>query len=443
MTKKMPADAIAALTPSTRDRYVDFLRAASILVVVLGHWLMAVVYFRDGALSGSSALDVVPGLWAATWVLQVMPLFFFVGGFSNFVSWRSVTAKGGTYSSFLRSRTGRLLKPTAVFVGAWIVVAAAVELAAPGSSAALRQATAILAKPLWFLAVYVLVVAVAPAMYRVHRRYSWRVPLALTAAAVVVDTIRIAGGMELVGYLNFAFVWLCAHQLGYLYADGSLVALGRRIHAVLALGGLAVLAALAASEIYSPSMVGMATDKASNNSPPTVCLIALTVWLVGLAMLLRPAISRWLGGARNWAAIVSVNSVIMTVYLWHLTALLVAVVVLYPLGFPQPAGGSAGWWLSRIPWIACLTVLLAGFVAVFGRFERSGFARSDARSRPWAAAAGTACVVAALAGFATSGFAGVTQLGGGGPAANALMFLCGYRLTAGRVTARVSRSTAR
>ncbi len=32
---------MAEQTPESRNRYVDFLRAASIMVVVFGHWLMA------------------------------------------------------------------------------------------------------------------------------------------------------------------------------------------------------------------------------------------------------------------------------------------------------------------------------------------------------------------------------------------------------------------
>ena len=32
-------------TPESRNRYVDFLRALSILAVVLGHWLISAPYF--------------------------------------------------------------------------------------------------------------------------------------------------------------------------------------------------------------------------------------------------------------------------------------------------------------------------------------------------------------------------------------------------------------
>ena len=74
------ADLVAA-TPATRDRYVDFLRAASIVVVMLGHWMMAVVTRRDGTWELGNLLTEFRGAWLLTWVFQVMPVFFFVGGF--------------------------------------------------------------------------------------------------------------------------------------------------------------------------------------------------------------------------------------------------------------------------------------------------------------------------------------------------------------------------
>ena len=39
---------LAAATPDTRNRVVDFYRAVAIAVLVLGHWLMAAVVVRDG-----------------------------------------------------------------------------------------------------------------------------------------------------------------------------------------------------------------------------------------------------------------------------------------------------------------------------------------------------------------------------------------------------------
>ena len=51
---------LAAATPATRNRVVDLLRAAAIVVVVLGHWLMAAVVVRDGELEIGHLLELAP-----------------------------------------------------------------------------------------------------------------------------------------------------------------------------------------------------------------------------------------------------------------------------------------------------------------------------------------------------------------------------------------------
>ena len=396
---------LADATPISRDRYVDFLRALSIAVVVFGHWLMAVVYQDNGRLEGGSALDLVPGLWILTWFLQVMPIFFFVGGFSNQVSWDSVQRKGEGYRGFLVARVQRLMKPTAIFITTWLVVGTVVRLTIADSFGSLDLALAMVAKPLWFLAVYVLVTAMAPIMLALHRRHGGRVLIVLGVGALLGDVARIGAGLTAVGYLNFAFVWLFAHQLGFFYADGAFDR-GRRFALGLAAAGMLTLIGLVASGVYSPSMVGMASDKASNNSPPSICLIALTVWLVGLVLFFRAPATKWLSGRGAWSAVVAANSMIMTVFLWHLTALLIAVVVLTPLGLPQPEVGTALWWVWRPLWIAVLTAVLIPFVITFHRFERPAPRAENSRvrvPRPIIAIA-IGCLVAGLAGLANYGF---------------------------------------
>jgi hypothetical protein len=425
-------------TPEGRDRYVDLLRAFSILVVVVGHWLMAVIYLDSDGIRGSNALDVVPGLWLLTWVLQVMPLFFVVGGFSNLVAWRSLRRKHLSYASFLRSRVVRLMRPTLVFVAAWTGAAILIHLAFPGSSDGLGVATELVAKPLWFLAVYVLVVALAPLMIALHDRHGLAVPLAMVLGAAFVDVLRIGFGIPAIGYLNFAFVWLFAHQLGFFYADGVLTSLSRRFLVGLAAASLGILTVLTAAGIYSPSMVGMKTSAASNNSPPTVCLILLTIWLTSGAMLLRPAATRWLQHRKVWASVIVANSMIMTIFLWHLTAALVAVLVLFPVGFPQPRGGSALWWAWRPVWLVVLSVTLAGLMAIFARFERPPASSTNARSgaSAIAIAGGVATLVAGLASLAQSGFSLIPITSAGQilsqPLFNVLLVMCGYRALASR-----------
>ena len=399
---------LAAATPQSRDRYVDFLRALSIGVVVFGHWLMAIVFFEGGRVSGENALEVIPGMWILTWILQVMPVFFFVGGFSNAVSLKAAYARGQSPRGFIAARVERLMKPTIVFLATWMATAFVLENVFDLGPAVVHS-TELIAKPVWFLAVYVLVIALAPFMLALHERHGVRVPIAMVAGTVLVDIARIGFEVELLGYLNFAFVWLFVHQVGFFYADGSLTKLSRRVFGVTAAAGLGALVLLTNIGVYSRSMVGVTGDGVSNNDPPSVCLIALTVWLISITMLARDRVSRWLDGTRPWSAVIAANSMIMTVFLWHLTALLIAVVVAYPLGFPQYEGGTAGWWLTRPLWLAVLLVALAPLTLLFWRFEKPRFGSIKKRAVPERAPTivGVTMLVVGMSGFAQGGFAGV------------------------------------
>ena len=73
-------DALAAATPDSRNRVVDFLRAFAILVVAFGHWTAAAVVVRDGTFEGNQILNHASWTHPLTWVIQVMPVFFLVGG---------------------------------------------------------------------------------------------------------------------------------------------------------------------------------------------------------------------------------------------------------------------------------------------------------------------------------------------------------------------------
>ena len=50
---------MAMQAPPERNRYVDFLRALSILAVVVGHWLVAAPYLKDGAVEGGVGVGEV------------------------------------------------------------------------------------------------------------------------------------------------------------------------------------------------------------------------------------------------------------------------------------------------------------------------------------------------------------------------------------------------
>ena len=291
----------------------------SIVTVVLGHWTIAAVARSGDGLAAGNVLSTTPGLWLATWVLQVMPVFFFVGGFSNMVSWQALERRGGGYVEYLSGRMARLLGPVLVFAAVWLVIPPVLgRLGLAGEQ--VQLVGKVMGQPLWFLGVYVVVVALAPVMVRLHRRFRLWVPATLAAAAAAVDAVRLAAGIHQVGYLNLLVVRVLVQQLGFFYADGTLERLSRRALAGLTAAGLASLVVLTGTGMYPPSMVGLPGDR-SNMSPPTVCIVALTVWQLGLVMLARARVSAWLARRGPWTAVIAVGSMAMTLYLWHLPAM--------------------------------------------------------------------------------------------------------------------------
>ncbi len=360
---------LAEQTPASRDRYVDFLRAASITVVVLGHWLSTLAVWKDGTLSARNAVGVVPGLCYSTWLLQVMPVFFFIGGFSNFRSLEGTLRRGETAPRFVKARLARLLKPTGVFILVWLVILLGLHLAGaltPGYFDTVR----FLVAPLWFLLVYLLITALTPVTYGLHRRYRISALVVLGSAAAGIELVRFLLSMPDARWANVIFVWMFAHQLGYFYADGTLARARQRAHAAMALAGLVALLVLTHSGLFPKSMIGTGFERDSNMFPPTVCLVALTFWLVGAAMYMRRVANRWLARSRAWQVVVAANSVIMTAFLWHMPAYAAAFALLNVVGFSDSAAGTARWWLERPIWLVAPGLVLALLIVMFSRFER-------------------------------------------------------------------------
>ena len=223
-------DELARATPATRDRYVDFLRAAS-----SSRWSSATGSSRsttsNAALLDDQRRGLTSGLWLATWMFQVMPVFFFVGGFSNFVAYDSYVRRGEPTSAFVRSRLERLLRPSLVFLGFWLVVQVVLHLTDIGGAAGPR----LWGRPL--LAGCIrrgdapVRAAVVPGLlpHRGVRQPGDDLappPVPVVGAGrswwwgIVVDIVGF-GADSTVRYLNVMFVLLFPHQLGHFYADGT------------------------------------------------------------------------------------------------------------------------------------------------------------------------------------------------------------------------------
>ncbi|GAA1918096.1 acyltransferase family protein [Streptomyces durmitorensis] len=416
---------LAEKTPTGRDRYIDLLRVASLGTVVVGHWLMAAVTVGDdGRTEVGNLLAVVPELQLLTWVLQIMPVFFFVGGFSHALSYRSLSRKAeagaSVYSVFLRARLQRLLRPTMVFIGVWGLAALVVQLLGQGG-ALLDVTLRLVAQPLWFIGIYLAMVAFTPLLLGLHERYGWGAFGGLVLAAGAVDVARFAFGVPYVEFLNFAFVWLAVHQLGFLRADGRL-----RMPVALAVTGLAGAAALVAFGPYPLSMVGMPGERVSNMAPPTFALLCHGMWLVGAVELLRGPAVRWLARPRVWRGVVAANGVSMTAFLWHLTAMLgvYGVLIAADVRLPEPA--TAQWW-TQVPLRMAAAVVVTGLlVAAFRRFEKPGAVREPGGT-PGAASGPAAAVGVVLCLF---GVLGLSMVGFGGLLEGRTAMVVAVRMTA-------------
>ena len=358
---------ISAATPSDRNRYADLLRFGSLMVVVLGHWLMAAVTVDDGQLQGQNVLVARPWSQWLTWVFQVMPIFFFVGGYANATGWTSARARGVGYVDWIRARANRLLRPTLPVLALWIPLAGVLALLGVPDDI-LRLGTGTVVIPMWFLSVYIVVVALTPVTTSLHRRFGAWTVVGLAAVAAGVDAAHLAG-VPLIGYTNFIFVWAAVHQLGYLWRDGTLTR-RRPTVPLMAAGGLLGLIALTTIAGYPVSMLGVDGAARTNNAPPTVALVALGVMQVGLLLSIRRPVERWLHRARVWAVVVAGGSVAMTLYLWHMTAMVAGIAIAYALGLLPATAFNGAWWSTRPLWIAFLAVVLVPLVVVFRGFER-------------------------------------------------------------------------
>jgi fucose 4-O-acetylase-like acetyltransferase len=396
----LDVDRIAARTPPDRDRVVDAVRLGAIALVVLGHWLVAVVLVRDGELVTGRLLDVVPETQGLTYLFQVMPLFFLVGGAVNLPSWERARDESTPAPVWIRRRARRLLVPVLPLLALWIPVALLFGRAGvPQDEVALATQTAFL--PVWFLAVYLLAIGLVPLTAALHRRVGV-VPVVAGAVAVtaVVDALHRAE-VPVVGFANYLVVWGGIHQVGYAWADERLP---RRPAVALAIAatGLGALAVLVGVAGYPLSVVATETGTRNNTDPPTLVLWGLTAVQLGVLLAARPALRRWLERPRVWAPVAVAGSVIISVFLWHMTALVLVAALTHPTGlWPATDRVDAAWWAWRPLWLVLCAAVLAALVAIFRRFEQPQ--DPVPRDVPSRTAVGLVATVAGLALILTGG----------------------------------------
>lgn len=365
------ASRMAEETPAARNRYVDLLRALSIAAVVLGHWVMAAPYLEAGSPRLEHLLDVLPWSRWLTWGFQVMPVFFFVGGYSNGTSWDRAIEHGLTYGGWLESRLRRLLGPVVPLVVLWAVLAIAGQ-ALGIDEGMIRIGSQVALVPVWFLAIYLLIVMCVPISRAAWHRFGlWSFLIPALAAAMNDWIFFHHSSWQWFGWFNYLFVWSAVHQLGYAWQEGRLAGPNKTVPMFL-FGG-ALLVVLTQIGPYPTSLVGVPSQPLSNTTPPKLPLLALGLAQIGFLLSFEGAARRLLSRPRAWTGTVLVNGMIMTVFLWHSTVMMLVVGAGFWLmpGLFEGIPGDAGWWLLRPLWVAGFALATLPFLTVFLKVEQA------------------------------------------------------------------------
>ncbi|MEU2182187.1 acyltransferase family protein [Streptomyces thermolilacinus] len=373
-------------TPAHRDRAVDGLRALALLAVPTGHWLLGgFTLDAEGAIHNASPLSAFGFLAPASWVLQMLGVFFLVGGYASVLSYRR--RPGGT-GEWLRGRVARLGRPVLGVTAVWATLIAAGSLAGiPGDT--LRTGATLVVQPLWFVGVYTVITALTPWCVRASRAVGAWAAAPLIGSVAVVDLLRYGPYAEAMPHwlsvLNVLPGWLFAYQLGVSWGERRI---GRREAWVLLLGGVALFAALLAVFHYPASMVGVPGEARTNSHPPSLLVLALASAQSGAAILLRDRLGALLRRPALWAPVVVVNLSAMTVLCWHQTAMLVAAVPASLTVGEVPglttAPDTLGWIAARVAWLP----VFAGLLALIARYARVFEAPWRTATRTRRAAAG-------------------------------------------------------
>ncbi len=401
------AAGLANATTTDRNRAVDAYRAGAMLAVALGHWMvMAIGVNSEGQLVARNALEVAPGLSWLTWLFQVMPLFFVVGGFSSAMSLDAHWRRGGPDHVWVTQRLRRMVRPTAVLASVWL---AAIALGALiGLSGTVNVGAVGAAIPLWFLANYTIDTLLAPVVLRSLRANRRNTLAVLVATFGVVEVLHVAG-LPWVEWINWIGGWLLFQVLGFLWRDGALPTSRRMAAAATGLWALAAI--LVAFGPWRLSMIHVNGVPFSPTHPPSLALLAFGLAYSCTAIAAAPLVTALLERRRRaWTAVVAANGVSMSVYLWHFTAAVAASGLMYAAGaLPTAAVGSAGWWLQKLPVIALSALLLVPIVAGVSKVERTALLapRSNVALSPAAVAAIAATLSASLKLWSISNIGGV------------------------------------
>jgi hypothetical protein len=362
---------LAEQTPDSRNRIVDFWRALAILVVVFGHWLAASIWLMpNDEISLLNSLEWIPYAGWVTWLVQVMPIFFLAGGYANARGLRTVITGEQRRRDWITARMRRLFTPVIPLLLVWVALILVMRTFVPSEVVYAGAMSATV--PVWFLAVYLALTAIAPFTHAWWRRHGPVTILVLAAAAVGVDVARLAFDVPGIGWVNFLFVWAAVHQIGYWWSEHDDAGISQALGWALSATAVAVLVAVTWIGWYPVAMVGIPGEGLTNMTPPTFAIAILGVAQFGVIIGTQRLVRRRMERIASWHRVIAFSGVIMTIYLWHLSAMsLVAAAGLFAFDgrMFRIEPGTTEWWVTRPVWLLLLVVVTLPIVAVFAAFE--------------------------------------------------------------------------
>jgi hypothetical protein len=313
----------------------------------------------------------------------------------------------------LNARVHRLLRPVILYTAFWTLASPLLLAWDRDIALPLLQISTQL---LWFLGAYLIVTALTPVLLRAAAR-----PVVATAswamAAMVIDVLRLLGAPAALGLLNFVAVWALAGQCG-LWAFDARHRPRRGSAALIWLGAVLVNAALVGFGPWPVSLVGLPGDRISNMAPPSSVLAIHSIALSAGVVALYPVFARWSHREGVWRLACVVNAAAMTIYLWHLAAMILALAVLGGLGIDLVGYSTQGWLGPRLLFWALFAIFVTGLVWLMRPFEHLPVPWWDSvphgRGRPGASyrvraavgAAGAALTSVGLLALAVTGLVG-------------------------------------
>ena len=370
--------------PAARNRYIDTLRAAAIVRVV--------VYHAFG--------------WA--WLTILLPAMGVMFAVAGSLMAASIEAHGARRA--VTSRVRRLLPALWVFAAIavpimlwhgwatddpdhpfrrWELVFWLVPISDPPGS---HWGTP-LWEVLWYLRAYLLFVIASPLLYFLYRRLSWLVVAAPLAglAALSLTGFRLPDPLDAI---MWDFVTYCACWVaGFAHRDGRLARLPRGAH-------IAIVSVLAAVGGY-----WLCTHPTADGFDINEIPIARTLWSLAFVLLVlrfRPAMTTveqtpWLSSAVKF-----INARAVTIYLWHYPLIAVGAGLLTVLAVPWATPEYVFFMLVIATVFILVAVLLLGWVEDLSARRRPSLWPGRSRSRPVAPETGARTPDPALSGAGRS-----------------------------------------